>query len=134
MVEDVFDASNRRMHSLVAAKVSFDYFDVTVEPTQVPTIPAREVVEHAYRIAALQEPSYEIRTDETPTPGHQRNAAHARILAAKPWTPIAGCCSGASVNGCRAERTYFEAMLVHRPRSCSFFHARPSGDKARRTR
>jgi hypothetical protein len=82
-MEDDFGASNRRMHSLVAPKVSLDDLDVTVETVQVPAIPAREVVEYAYRIASPHKHSNGVRADEPPAPSHERDAAHADILGAK---------------------------------------------------
>ena len=84
MIDDL-RAAHGVVHALVAAQLAFD--DLDVEAFEVRAVPGGEVVEHAHRVAALDQPADDVRPDEACASGdehlrHQAGHALGRVTAA----------------------------------------------------
>src|SRR5438270_2528993 len=83
-VIDDLRAAHGVVHALVAAQLAFD--DLDVEAFEVRAVPGGEVVEHAHRVAALDQPADDVRPDEACASGdehfrHQAGHALGRVTA-----------------------------------------------------
>ena len=71
LVEDDLDAADGVVDALVAAQLALDDLDVVLETVEIGAVAGGEVVEHAHRVAALEQSADEVVADESGASGDE---------------------------------------------------------------